>query len=154
MRRKDRQVTDISRIAELISGCKVCRMAMCDNGRPYIVALNFGYTCEDGAFTFYFHSATEGRKLDILRANPSVCLELDWAGDVVESDTPCSYGYQFASVIAEGRVEFIQEPEDKASALNCLMSHMAGRTFDFTPQMLGSVCVYRVRAESLSCKIR
>ena len=35
MRRKDREITDISRINELIAGCKVCRMAMCDGNKPY-----------------------------------------------------------------------------------------------------------------------
>ena len=154
MRRKDREVTDISRINELLSGCKVCRMAMCDGAKPYIVALNFGYTEENGIFTFYFHSAKEGRKLDILKVNPAVCLELDWSGDVVESNNPCAYGYQFASVIAEGNVEFLETPEDKAYALNRLMLHMTGKEFDFTPQMTQGVCVYRVKADSLTCKIR
>ncbi len=154
MRRKDREVTDISRINELLSGCKVCRMAMCDGDKPYIVALNFGYTEEDGVFTFYFHSATEGRKLDILKVNPAVCLELDWSGDVVESNNPCSFGYQFASVIADGKVEFLETAQDKSYALNRLMLHMTGKEFDFTPQMTENVCVYKVRADSLSCKIR
>ena len=154
MRRKDREITDISRINELLSGCRVCRMAMCDGAKPYIVALNFGYTEEGGRFTFYFHSAKEGRKLDILKANPAVCLELDLSGDVVESNNPCSYGYRFAGVIAEGNVEFIDNHEDKAYALNRLMLHMTGKEFDFTPQMTENVCVYKVAADSLSCKIR
>jgi len=154
MRRKDREVTDLSRINELLSGCKVCRMAMCDGSKPYVVALNFGYTEADGVFTFYFHSAKEGRKLDILKANPAVCLELDWAGDVVESPNPCAYGYQFASVIAEGSVEFLEEDDDKAAALSCLMLHMTGKEFAFTPQMTRGVCVYKVKADSLTCKIR
>ena len=154
MRRKDREVIDPSRINELLSGCKVCRMAMCDGGKPYIVALNFGYTEEKGIFTFYFHSATEGRKLDILKVNPAVCLELDRSGDVVESNNPCAYGYQFASVIAQGKVEFLETARDKAYALNRLMLHMTGKEFDFTPQMTEGVCVYKVTADSLSCKIR
>lgn len=154
MRRKDREVTDISRINELVSGCKVCRMAMCDGTKPYVVALNFGYTFEDEVFTFYFHSAREGRKLDILKANPAVCLELDQAGQVVESASPCAFGYEFASIIAEGNVEFIHDDMEKAAALNHITRHMAGQEFDFTPQMVCSVCVYKVKVTSLSCKIR
>ena len=154
MRRKDREITDLSRINELLSGCRVCRMAMCHGNRPYVVALNFGYTEENGQFTFYFHSAHEGRKLDILKANPAVCLELDWSGEVVGSNNPCAYGYQFASVIAEGNVEFLNNHQDKEYALNRLMLHMTGKEFDFTPQMTENVCVYKVKADSLSCKIR
>ena len=43
----------------------------------YVVPLNFGYTCEDGAFTFYCHSAKEGKKLDVIRKNASVAFEMD-----------------------------------------------------------------------------
>ena len=109
---------------------------------------------ENGVFTFYFHSAKEGRKLDILKVNPAVCLELDWSGDVVESNNPCAYGYQFASVIAEGNVEFLEKHDDKAYALNRLMLHMTGKEFAFSPQMTQGVCVYKVTADTLSCKIR
>lgn len=34
MRRKDREITDICAILELVSECKVCRLAMTDGGRP------------------------------------------------------------------------------------------------------------------------
>ena len=59
MRRKDREITDICAILELVSECKVCRLAMTDGGVPYIVPLNYGYEYADGALTFYFHSAKE-----------------------------------------------------------------------------------------------
>ena len=75
MRRKDREITHIRTILDLVSECKVCRLAMTDGGVPYIVPLNYGYEYADGALTFYFHSAKEGRKLEILKKNPTVCLE-------------------------------------------------------------------------------
>ena len=99
MRRKDREITHIHTILDLVSECKVCRLAMTDGGVPYIVPLNYGYEYADGALTFYFHSAKEGRKLEILKKNPTVCLELDGRGELVEDANPCAYGYTFASVI-------------------------------------------------------
>lgn len=113
MRRKDREITDICAILELVSECKVCRLAMTDGGVPYIVPLNYGYEYADGALTFYFHSAKEGRKLEILKKNPAVCLELDGRGELVEAANPCAYGYTFASVIGTGNVEFIEYTEEK-----------------------------------------
>lgn len=113
MRRKDREITDICAILELVSECKVCRLAMTDGGVPYIVPLNYGYEYADGALTFYFHSAKEGRKLEILKKNPTVCLELDGRGELVEAANPCAYGYTFASVIGTGNVEFIEYTEEK-----------------------------------------
>ena len=88
MRRKDREITHIHAILDLVSECRVCRLAMTDGGVPYIVPLNYGYEYADGALTFYFHSAKEGRKLEILKKNPMVCLELDGRGELVEDANP------------------------------------------------------------------
>ena len=64
MRRKNREVTDRARIEEIIRSCHVCRLGFVDDGRAYIVPMNFGYVEEDGKYVFYFHSAKEGRKID------------------------------------------------------------------------------------------
>lgn len=153
MRRKDREVTDVSRIKEIVSRCKVCRLGMTEGTQAYIVPLNFGYDWDD-ALTLYFHSATEGRKLDILRVNPRVCFEMDVEGGLVESPTPCSFGFSFASVMGEGVVEFIEDAALKAEALTSLMRHQTGREIPVSPEMAKGVCVYRVRAERISAKAR
>ena len=62
MRRADRQITDVKEISEILQGCKVCHLAMTDQGMPYVVPLNFGYVMEGEILTLYFHSAWEGRK--------------------------------------------------------------------------------------------
>jgi len=153
MRRKDREVTDQARIQEIVARCKVCRLGLSDEGQAYIVPLNFGHDWEDG-LTLYFHSAREGRKLDILNKNPRVCFEMDIEGDVVEADNPCSYGYTFASIMGEGKVEFIEGQAEKAAALEKLMVQQTGRHIPIPAAMTGSVCVYKVKARSLSCKAR
>lgn len=43
MRRKDREITDIEEIRDIIEKCKVCRLAMQDEEGLYLVPLNFGY---------------------------------------------------------------------------------------------------------------
>ena len=137
MRRKDREITDICAILELVSECKVCRLAMTDGGVPYIVPLNYGYEYADGALTFYFHSAKEGRKLEILKKNPTVCLELDGRGELVEDANPCAYGYTFASVIGTR-----------------IMKHQAGIEAPFTASMADAVCLYKMTTNDFTCKTR
>ena len=46
MRRKDREITDIEEIRDIIEKCKVCRLAMQDEEGLYLVPLNFGYEFE------------------------------------------------------------------------------------------------------------
>jgi len=65
MRRKDKEIKEIKDIEEILHKATVCRVAMVSNNSPYIVPLNFGYKDR----CLYFHSAGEGKKLDILREN-------------------------------------------------------------------------------------
>ena len=102
MRRSDREITDLGEILSIINDCKVIHLAMVDDGEPYLLPLNFGYACEGGAFSFFCHSAREGRKLDILRKNPTVAFEMDCRGALDEHDVACQCGYYFASVTGVG----------------------------------------------------
>ena len=42
MRRKDREVTDIEKIKEILDACKVSRIGLMDVGMVYIVPMNHG----------------------------------------------------------------------------------------------------------------
>ena len=66
MRRKDREVTDAGKIREAIEASHCCRLGFYDEGEVYIVPMNFGYTEEEEKRIFYFHSAKEGRKVDLI----------------------------------------------------------------------------------------
>lgn len=57
MRRKDREVTQISELMQIIDQCKVCRIGMQDKDELYIVPMNFGYTYEVNQLELFFHSA-------------------------------------------------------------------------------------------------
>ena len=51
MRRKDREVTDIEKIKEILDACKVSRIGLMDQGKVYIVPMNHGYSLEEEAGT-------------------------------------------------------------------------------------------------------
>ncbi|MDO4785301.1 MAG: pyridoxamine 5'-phosphate oxidase family protein [Fretibacterium sp.] len=155
MRRKDREVADLGAIERIIGACKVFRLAMVDGTRPYVVPMNFGYDLRGGALELYCHSAPEGRKIDILRGNPEVCFEMDCGHRLVEAEAACSYGFAYSSVIGEGSVFFIEEPEEKLRALLKIMEHQAGRSdFSIPPEALSRVSTFRVAATSFSAKQR
>jgi nitroimidazol reductase NimA-like FMN-containing flavoprotein (pyridoxamine 5'-phosphate oxidase superfamily) len=73
LRRADKEITDRDEIESIIRKSLVCRLGLTDNARLYIVPLCFGYTDN----RLYFHSATEGRKIEILKRNNEVCFEFD-----------------------------------------------------------------------------
>ncbi|HXX55979.1 MAG TPA: pyridoxamine 5'-phosphate oxidase family protein, partial [Methanoregula sp.] len=95
MLRKDREITDRKEMEAVLQAAPVCRLAMVDGDEPYVVPLCFGY--ESGSF--FFHSALEGRKIDILRKNPRVCIEADSTGGAIRDGNPCSWGMRYTSVI-------------------------------------------------------
>lgn len=153
MRRRDREVTDPRTIQDILSRCTVCRLGFCDQGQAYIVPLNFGWAVENGTYTFYFHGAREGRKLDLIRATGRAGFELDTGCQLHLAETACGWSAAFQSIIGEGPVSFVEDPEEKRKALTRIMAHNTGREdWDFPDAMLNATCVYRLTAEALSCK--
>ena len=144
MRRKDREVKDIKSIEEILLRCKTCHVAMVDEGLPYVVPLSYGYKIKGNVLELYFHSAPEGRKLDILKRNNKVCFEMAYEGEPVHSENPCNSGYYFASVIGFGEVVFIEHTDEKAEALSVMFKHQAGRDVAFTAEQIKSVCVFKI----------
>ncbi len=112
MRRKEKQITDTERIKQLLEQAQVCRLAMVDQGHPYVVPLNFGY--RDGSL--YFHSALEGRKINVLKANPHVCFEVDELEKINRAAQACDWGVSFRSVIGTGTARILETLVEKRPA--------------------------------------
>ena len=67
MRKKSREM-NAAWALEVMDKAPYITVGMTDiNGKPYSVPLSLARTDEQ---TFYFHCATEGKKLDIIQANP------------------------------------------------------------------------------------
>ena len=95
MRRRDRAIVDPARIDTIFRSAIVCRIALAADGVPYIVPLSYGVAdsvadCMEleearlrfvatgrGPYRIYFHAANEGRKLEMARSNPRVCIEVE-----------------------------------------------------------------------------
>jgi nitroimidazol reductase NimA-like FMN-containing flavoprotein (pyridoxamine 5'-phosphate oxidase superfamily) len=155
MRRQDREIQGVEEKLRVINTCKVCRLGMAENNEPYIVPLNFGYEYENGALTLYFHSAREGKKIDILKNNPRVCFEMDAGHALIEGDTACGYGCAYESVAGFGRIEFLEEAGEKRRALNLLMKHQTGRgDFVFDDDRLNAAAVYKMAVAAFTGKRR
>ncbi len=154
MRRRDREIASLEEQFKILRACRVCRVAMIDAGRPYLVPVNFGAVVEAGKITIYLHGAGEGRKWEILRRGPMVCVEADCEHALLEAETACGYGYAYASVIGEGRAELLENPAEKIRGLSIIMEHQTGRQFSFTEEQVYSTAVFRITLEHCSGKRR
>ncbi len=153
MRRKDREVLDDAAIDAIIQKSKICRLGFYDKGEIYIVPLNFGFGHKDNQRIFYFHSASQGRKIDLMHRCPSVGFELDTGFQLLEAKTACNFSAEYQSVIGTGTVYPVTDAEEKKRGLLALMNTLTNKpdwTLDET--MVSSVTVFKLVVQTLSCK--
>ncbi len=151
MRRNKQEITDKNEITEIINRAYTARIAINRDGAPYIVPMNFGYADE----TFYFHCAGEGLKMNLLKSDPRVCIEIDESSSLVKDseEKPCSWGVTYRSVIASGAAEILTDFNEKKAALNIILSHFTdGEIPPMQDSAVSAVTVFRVKAEQLSAK--
>jgi nitroimidazol reductase NimA-like FMN-containing flavoprotein (pyridoxamine 5'-phosphate oxidase superfamily) len=148
MRRAEKEIEDRRTIEEILERATVCRLGLCSNGVPYVVPLSFGY--EDDHL--YFHSASEGRKIEIIAENPSVCFEVDIDQEFVPGMTPCEWTAKYRSVIGWGKARLLGDAEEKKKALDVILGHYARGPFEYTEAAVDRVAVIEVLVESLTGK--
>jgi hypothetical protein len=150
MRKKDREIKDRKVIDGIIRRCQVCRLAMCDDGQPYIAPLNFGY---DGSF-LYFHCALEGKKIDMIRKNDRVCFEFDILHEIVSSEKACAWGARYESVIGSGTAEIVDDIKAKKQALEWIMRQYGSDAKDFPEEIMKKTLILRVQILGISGKAK
>jgi len=149
---KNRALTNPSEITDIIKKCLFCHVAMVDqNGLPYVLPFNFGY--DEGAI--YLHSSQHGKKIDILKNNNNVCVAFstDHLLRFQSEDVACSYSMKYRSVLASGKVEFIEDPDQKMKALNIIMKQYTQKDFRFNPPSIKEVCCWKVKIEKIEGRV-
>ena len=154
MKRKDKEITEIIDKISIIKKCKVCRIGLSDNNKPYIVPLNYGYDFENNNLTLYFHSAKEGKKMDIIKNNNYACFEVDCDNQLISGEKACDYSYTFKSLIGFGKIILLEDVNEKIDGLNKIMRHQTGKeeTYLFESAKLENVAVYKMVVEEFTGK--
>lgn len=154
MTRRERQITDIDEIIKILDNSKVLHLGMVDGDEPYVVPMNYGYTLEDGKLTLWLHGARQGRKIDVMRANPKVFFEMECNLQPFEGEVACKYGLSYSSLMGRGIAEIIEDVETKKNALSFLMKTQTGKDFEFEDKMASVVGVIRIDVLEYTAKHR
>ena len=153
MRRKDREVTDLNKITEIMKECSVCSLAFFDQEYPYIVPLNFGMAYKDNNVVLYFHGANAGTKLMLLNKNCRVGFEMHCSEKLVTGEKACDFSMEYESVCGNGIAEILTESE-KIEALNFLMKQYTGKDeHSFDENEVKAVSVFKVTVNEIHGKI-
>ncbi len=148
MRRSEKEITDESAMEAIIHASLVCRLALSDGNQPYIVPLCFGYQNR----TLYFHSALEGKKIDILKKNNRICFEFDVNSEIIKAEKACKWGMKYQSVIGFGKAVLVENIAEKKKALNIIMNHYSDRDFQFTDKAIKKIAVIKIEIEGMTGK--
>ncbi len=148
MRRKDKEIKDTKELESIISRSDVCRIALSENNSPYIFPVCFGY--KDNCL--YFHSAADGKKIDIIKKNNRVCFELDIHEGLIKSANPCDWDMKYHSVVGSGKAFFIEDPEEKTSALNIITEHYSSDIHEYQKNSVNNVTIIKVEIENITGK--
>ncbi len=113
------------------------RLGCIASGWPYVVPVNYFFDGKD----IYIHTLP-GKKLDALRANPRVCLQVDEIKD----------SYNWRSVIAYGTFEEVSSEETRENILTKLyrrFPHMTPVESRMVEGTKGTI-VFRIEVEEVT----
>ena len=152
--KRERQVTDSEQIRHILDTAKVLNLGMSVNDEPYVVPMNYGYTMENGKLVIYLHSAVQGRKLEMLKANPRVFFSMDCDRMPFEGRVPCQYGLVYSSIMGRGTATMVEDVEEKKQAMTLLMKTQTGKDFTFEDRLVTIVSVIRIDVAEYTAKHR
>ena len=149
MRRADREVADFNEILDILRRADTLRLGVNGGDYPYVVPLSFGFEAVDGAIVLYFHGAGAGRKHELLRRDPRVCVEADILHKYEE--TPGSYTARYESFIGVGAARRVTG-ELAAHGMDLLMEHCGFAGREYSRAELEQTAIYRIVLDSFTAK--
>ncbi|HBT16028.1 MAG TPA: pyridoxamine 5'-phosphate oxidase family protein [Firmicutes bacterium] len=149
MRRHDKEITEKDFLEKILEEELVCRIALNDNGKPYLVPMIFGY--KDNYLLL--HSAKEGKKIEILRKNNEVCFEVESCVELVPSEIACHWDLKYYCVIGFGRAYFVDDLEEKENSLKIIMDKYSGKkTFSFPKESINKTEIIKIEINQMTGK--
>ncbi len=138
MRRKEKAITDIDEMKKIITQVEHITFALCKDNEPYLVTVSHGYDPEKNCI--YFHCATEGKKIDILKENNVV-----WGQALIDKGyIQGSCDHLFATVQFRGTVTFVDNFDEKKEALLNMVRKLDNNPEEVAAKQLTEKAISRV----------
>ena len=151
MRRSDKEITDSKLIEDILQRSRVCHIATTsDTHYPYLFTVNYGFRDNK----IYFHSAPEGKKIELIKQDPWVCFQVVTDIQMITGENPCKdWSMNYKSVTGYGWAGVVSDPKEKIEGLNILMEHYTNKgPFTFTEKNLEETAVVRIVIDKMTAK--
>ncbi|UDQ98479.1 pyridoxamine 5'-phosphate oxidase family protein [Lentisphaerota bacterium WC36G] len=159
MRREEKDNTNEESIQSILTENEVCHLALVGKDlQPYVLPMNFVHI----KGVVFMHSARSGRKIDMIKNNSKVCLEIYESKGLrpvndVEKDAVCNSSTIYRSLIANGEAGFVTDLELKQKVLTAMCDKMYRNTgmvmkYKMTPRHVEAVCLIAVKLSDIKVK--
>ena len=141
---RTREIAEKRELIDIIERCQWCHVAMVDpEGKPYVIPMNFGFRQD----VIYLHGAKKGKKAEILKQCPDVCINFstDHLLRYQDEAVACSWSMKYRSVLCYGKAELVNEADEKIASFHIVMAHFTTGEFNFNPPSIREVCVWKVK---------
>jgi uncharacterized protein len=149
VRRKDREITNLEEMRQVLKVTKYVTVALCMGNEPYLVSLSHGY--DQTKNCIYFHCAPEGKKLIYAKANPNV-----WGQAVLDFGVTEECDYAYTSVHFQGKLTLITDAAEKKHAMQILVRQVSlnpeAKLAQIKPEKLSSLTMGKIDITYLSGK--
>jgi uncharacterized protein len=149
VRRKDREITDIATLKQILKTTNYITIALCKDNEPYLVSLSHGY--DETKNCLYFHCAPEGRKIEYIKTNNKV-----WGQAMLDYGVTNDCDYAYTSVQFQGTLYLIDDLTEKTHAMDILVRQLSKdpetKLAKITPEKLAKTTMGKINITYLSGK--
>jgi nitroimidazol reductase NimA-like FMN-containing flavoprotein (pyridoxamine 5'-phosphate oxidase superfamily) len=147
---------------EILDKAEYGTLALCDEGKPFSVPVNFVMLDE----AVYFHGSHKGRKMSTLAKNAQVSFSVVENYSLIQSyfsstdGSACPSTQFFKSVVIDGRAIMVEKQEEKAKVLESLMQKLQPEgkyiplSHESYEKSLKATAVVKIEIDELKCKFK
>lgn len=118
--------TDDKRIEQFLNQARTGYLGLTDGEFPYVVPLNFIWM--NGAI--YFHGAAQGRKVELIQANPNCCFTVAEDYGTMVSPIPAKTDTAYMSVMLFGALEALTDLTEATEAMQAMLDKYVPGYYD------------------------
>ncbi|NQY92917.1 MAG: pyridoxamine 5'-phosphate oxidase family protein [Campylobacteraceae bacterium] len=160
--KKNVTITDQKLIQDILDDTEYGTLALCANNKPYSIPINF----VEVEGEIYFHGSKKGKKMNLIKENAQASFSVVESFSLTLLPSYFSTGdgngapstQLFKSVIIDGKIEVIEDYDEKANALEFLLQKLQkeGKYTPLTNEMykkiINAVGVYKLIPDEITGK--
>lgn len=154
VREPQRGIYDRETIYQILDEGFICHVGFTMDGQPYVIPTMFARVGD----ALYFHGSAASRMLRGASAGTPVCITVTLADGLVLARSVFNHSMNYRSVVALGKAELVDAPEEKLAALHAFTEKvLPGRWNDArqpNEQELKATSILRLPLTEASAKVR